>query len=368
MASSGVFRVVQWSTGHVGEHALRAILDNPGLELVGLWVHSESKVGRDAGELVGRPPTGVLATNDVDALLDLHADVVCYTATADLRPTEAVADIARILASGANVVSSSLVQLIHPKTADRSLIEPLEAACKEGGSTCFFNGIDPGFANDLLPIVLSGVSQRIRSVRVMEILNYATYDQAEVLYDTMGFGQALDSQPLLLIPGVLSFAWGGAVHAIAEALGVELDEVVETYERRPFDQDIEAAGRTVVAGTQAGLRFEVQGMAHGRPVVIVEHVTRLHDDVAPDWPEQPSTGESDRKQRGQGGYRLVIEGEPTIHCEFHAVGEDGDHNSGGLIVTATKLLNAIPAVVAAEPGLLSVNDLPITPGRGLVTR
>jgi 4-hydroxy-tetrahydrodipicolinate reductase len=350
------YRVVQWSTGHVGIHALRAILDNPALELVGLWVHSEKKVGVDAGELAGRAPVGVLATNDVDALLDLHPDVVCYTATADLRPQAAVDDVCRILRSGANVVSSSLVQLLHPPTADRSLVEPLEAACREGGSSCFFNGIDPGFGNDLLPIILSGVSQRIRSVRVQEILNYATYDQAEVLFETMGFGQALDSTPLLLTPTILSYAWGGAVHSIADALGVALDELREVHERVPFDRDVEVAGRTVVAGTTAGLRFEVQGIAHGRPVVVIEHVTRVHDEVAPDWPEQV----------GQGGYHITIEGEPRIEATFHAVGEDGDVNTGGLIVTATKLLNAIPAVVAAEAGMLSALDLPTIAGRGLV--
>jgi 4-hydroxy-tetrahydrodipicolinate reductase len=263
----------------------------------------------------------------------------------------------RILASGANVISSSLVQLVHPKTADRSLVEPLEAACREGGTTCFFNGIDPGFANDLLPIALTGLSQRITEVRVQEILNYATYDQAEVLFDTVGFGQPLDSQPVLLIPGVLTFAWSGAVNAIAEALGVELDGIEESFERRAFDRDIpDVAGRTVAAGTQAGLRFEVQGVVGGRAVIVAEHVTRLHDDVAPDWPAQ----------RGQGGYHLTITGEPTIEVDFHAVGTDGDHNTGGLIATATKLLNAIPAVVAAPPGLLSVNDLPVIAGRGLV--
>jgi 2,4-diaminopentanoate dehydrogenase len=350
------YRVVQWSTGHVGMHALRAILDNPGLELVGLWVHSESKVGVDAGTLAGRDPVGVAATNDVDALLDLHPDVVCYTATADLRPQEAVDDVCRILRSGANVVSSSLVQLIHPPTADRALVEPIEAACREGGSSCFFNGVDPGFANDLLPIVLSGLSQRIQSVRVQEILNYATYDQAEVLFDTMGFGQPLDAQPLLLLPTILSYAWGGAVNVIAAALGVELDEIRESHERVPFDRDLEVAGRTVEAGTTAGLRFEVQGIAHGRPVVVVEHVTRLHDEVAPHWPEQV----------GQGGYHITIDGEPRIESTFHAVGSDGDHNTGGLIVTATKLLNAIPAVVAADAGMLSVLDLPVTGGLGLV--
>ena len=351
------YRVVQWSTGHVGVHALRAILDNPGLELVGLWVHSAAKVGRDAGELAGRDPIGIAATDDVDALLDLHPDVVVYTATADLRPQDAVDDICRILASGANVVSSSLVQLLHPPTADQALIGPLEAACREGGTSCLFNGIDPGFCNDLLPIVLSGVSQRIRSVRVMEILNYATYDQPEVLFDTMGFGQALDAEPLLLLPGVLGFAWGGAVHTVAAALGVELEELREVHERVPFDRPIDVAGRTVEPGTTAGLRFEVQGIAAGRPGVVVEHVTRLHDDVAPDWPSG----------HGQGFYRIVIDGEPTITSDVEFAGEDGDHNTGGLIVTATKLLHAIPAVVAAEPGMLSVLDLPVTAGTGLVT-
>lgn len=351
------YRVVQWSTGHVGLRALDAIFDNPTLELVGLWVHSEAKVGKDAAEMVGRPACGVLATNDADAVLDLQPDVVCYTATADLRPSAAVEDICKILASGANVVSSSLVQLLHPKTADRSLIDPLEAACQEGGTTCFFNGIDPGFGNDLLPIVLTGLSQRIEEVRVREILNYATYDQAEVLFDTMGFGQPLDSQPMLLLPGILSYAWGGAVQSIAEALDLELDSIDEWYERRAHDADIpDICERTVEAGTQAGLRFEVRGMVGGKAVIVLEHVTRLHDAVAPDWPEQ----------KGQGGYHLTITGEPTIECEFHAVGTDGDHNTGGLIVTATKLLNAIPSVVEAAPGLLSINDLPLPTGRGLV--
>jgi 2,4-diaminopentanoate dehydrogenase len=206
--------------------------------------------------------------------------------------------------------------------------------------------------------VLSGVSSRISSVRVMEILNYATYDQPEVLFDTMGFGQALDATPMLLIPGILGYAWGGAVQTIAEGLGVDLEEIREVHEREPFDRPIEVAGRVVEPGTTAGLRFEIQGIAHGRPVVIVEHVTRLHDDVAPDWPEQV----------GQGLYRVIVEGEPTIHCELTFSGEDGDHNSGGLIVTATRLLNAVPAVVAAAPGMLSVLDLPLTTGKGLVTR
>jgi 4-hydroxy-tetrahydrodipicolinate reductase len=347
------YRVIQWSTGHVGVPALHGIITHPDLELVGLWVHSESKAGTDAGALCGLPDTGVLATNDVDALLDLDADCVCYTATADTRPDAAVADIARILASGKNVVSSSLVQLLHPPTADPRLIAPLEAACKEGGVSCWFNGIDPGFANDVLPILLTGCSETIEEVRIQEILNYDTYDQREVLEDTMGFGKPIDHTPLLLLPGILAYAWGGVINQIADALDVSLDGITEVFEKAAIDRDVTIPTGTIAAGTQAGLRFEVQGIVGGRPAIVVEHVTRVHDDVAPDWPK----GE---------GYHITVTGNPTISVEFQMRGTDGDHNTGGLVVTAMRLLNAIPAVCAAAPGMLSVNDLPLIPGRHLV--
>src|SRR6266568_6707117 len=192
------YRVVQWSTGNVGVLSLHGIIVHPDLELVGLCVHSPAKAGKDAGELCGLPAVGVKATNDSDAILALDADCVCYTATADLRPWEAVKDISSILASGKNVVSSSLVQLLHPKTSDPAMVEQLEAAAAAGGTTLLTSGIDPGFANDVLPILLTGVCERIDSIRVKEILNYATYSQPDVLFDTMGFGKPLDHTPLLL--------------------------------------------------------------------------------------------------------------------------------------------------------------------------
>ena len=351
--TSGPIRVVAWSTGHVGIHALRAIIRHPDLELVGLWVHSPEKVGRDAGELAQLPPTGVLATDDIDAVLALGADCVCYTATADLRPWEAVEDIARILASGANVVSSSLVQLLHPKTADKAMVERLEGAAAEGGTSVFFSGIDPGFANDLLPIALTSACERVDSVRVQEILNYDTYDQAEVLFGTMGFAQPLDHTPLLLFPGALSYAWGGAIGQIAETLGVEVEEIRETHEKATLDHDVHLPVGDVPAGTMAGLRFEVQGIVGGRPAIVIEHVTRLDDAVAPDWPKGS-------------GYRIEIKGSPSFTAVIEMEGEDGDHNTGGLIATAMRIINAIPAVCAAPPGMLSTVDLPLFGAKGLM--
>jgi 2,4-diaminopentanoate dehydrogenase len=350
------YRVVQWSTGNVGRLALRGIIGHPDLELVGVWVHGPDKVGKDAGELCGSSPVGVRATNDADALIALKPDCVSYMATGDLRPHEAVDDMCRILESGANVVSTSVVPLVYPPTSEPRAVARLEAACRVGGTSCFTSGIDPGFANDLLPLTLLGACERVESVRVMEILNYDTYDQAEVLFETMGFGQPLDSTPLLLFPGALTLAWGGVVAMIAAGLGVELDEIRETSERRPADTSFDIAAGHVEAGTTAALRFEVQGIVNGRAAIVVEHVTRLHDDLAPDWP-QPA---------GHGSYRILVEGSPTMKCELELTDRAGDHNAAGLTVTAMRLLNAIPAVCDAPPGLLSTLDLPLVTGRHLM--
>jgi 4-hydroxy-tetrahydrodipicolinate reductase len=350
------YRVIQWSTGNVGHHALRLIAKHPDLELVGLWVHGADKAGKDAGELGGFEPCGVRATNDADAVLALDADCVCYTATADLRPAEAIADIARILRSGKNVVSSSVVPLIYPPHVAPDLRKPLEDACSAGNTSCFTSGIDPGWANDLLPFVLTGTCEYIQSVRMMEVVNYATYAQPQVLFDTMGFGKELDATPLLLIPGVLSFAWGGVVKVIAAGLGVEIEELREVHERQPAPERIDLGFGVVEAGTTAALRFEVQGIVGGEPRIILEHVTRLADDLAPEWP-QPA---------GDSGYRVIVTGNPSYTCDVQMMGDDGDHNTAGLVGTAGRIVNAIPAVCAAPPGLLSVLDLPLVTGRGLM--
>jgi len=350
------YRVIQWSTGNVGRYALRGIIGHPDLELVGLWVHSEEKAGRDAGELCGLPRVGVTATNDADALVAIDADCVVYTATGDVRPYEVVNDLVPLLRSGKNVVSSSIVPLVWPAHVDASIRDPLQAACIEGSASCFTSGIDPGFANDVLPLVLSGVSERIESVRVIENLNYATYDQPEVLFETMGFGKPPDHTPILLIPGVLSLAWGGVVKQLAAGLGIEIDAIKEHYERRPAERSFDVGKMTVEAGTTAGLRFEVVGVAKGNTRIVVEHVTRMAADIAPDWPAPP----------GKGGYVVEITGSPNIRCEFTLEGDDGDENSGGLIVTAMRLVNAVPAVCDAQPGLLSSLDLPLVTGKGLV--
>ncbi len=348
------YRVMQWSTGNVGRYALRTVIEHPDLELVGLGVHSASKAGKDAGELCGLGPVGVTATRGIDASLAIDADCVCYTASGDTRPEEAIDDICRFLAAGRNVVSTSVVALVHPKTFDPVHRGRLAEACREGGSSFFNSGIDPGFANDILPLLLSGLCGHWQEIRIQEIINYCTYDRPEILFDVMGFGGSLDDTPLLLLPGVLTMGWGGTIRLLAEGLGLQLDMIREIHERRPAERPITIGEYSVEPGTTAALRFEVQGVVEGRTALVVDHVTRLDDALAPEWPG------------GNGSYRVLIKGVPSMSCEFEFADEHGDHAVGGVLLTATRVVNAIPAVCEAPAGLLSVLDLPLITGKGLM--
>jgi 2,4-diaminopentanoate dehydrogenase len=173
----------------------------------------------------------------------------------------------------------------------------------------------------------------------------------------MGFGRSLDDIPMILQPGVLTMAWGSVVRQLAAGLDVELDSVEEWYERRPALETFEVDAGTIEAGTAAALHFEVRGMRDGRAVIVLEHVTRLHDDLAPEWP-QPA---------GHGCYRVQVSGEPNYTLDLQLLGSDGDHNTAGLKATAMRLVNAVPAVVEAAPGLITALDLPPITGRGLVS-
>jgi 2,4-diaminopentanoate dehydrogenase len=349
-------RVVQWSTGNVGRHALAGIDARPDLELVGLFVSNPDKVGKDAGELAGLGRTlGVTATSDFDALLALEPDCIVHTGMADDRMFEALADLQRFLEAGINVVSSSPVFLQYPADDD-AMAQPLDAAGKSHGVSLFVNGVDPGFANDALPLVLTGISERIEEVRCSEVLNYNTYNQPMVLFDIMGFGRPMDEVPFLLSDGVLTLAWGSVVRQIAAGLGETITSVEEWYEREAAPEDFNVDAGLIAQGTAAALHFEVRGMLGDKAIVVLEHVTRLRDDLGASWP-QPA---------GHGCYRVQITGEPNYTLDLQLMGTDGDHNTAGLKATAMRLVNAIPAVIAAPPGIVTALDLPPITGRGLV--
>lgn len=352
-------RVIQFSTGNVGRHALRAILGRPGLELVGVHASSPDKVGRDAAELCGlAAPTGIVATDDLDELLDLEADCVVYTSQAESRPHEAVRELTRFLAAGTNVVATSLVWLVYPPHADRWLVDPLTEACLAGGSTLYVNGIDPGFSGDLLALSALSLTERADSILVQEICDYGTYDDAGFTGVNFGFGASPDEVPMLFLPGVLRSIWGTTVRLLADELGVALDGIEERHESWVTPEPIDCTMMRVEPGQVAAVRFAVEGVVDGRPAIVMEHVNRLGASAAPHWPYPP--------EGRPGVHRVTVTGNPGIEISTHVGHEGLDHNTAGVVATAAKVVNAIPAVVAAAPGLVSLRDLPVAQVRGVL--
>lgn len=361
MGTEAAIRTVVWGTGNVGRAAIRAIDAHPALDLGAVIVNNPDKVGRDAGDLadVGWG-LGVTATDDVEAALS-GARAVVYAASGDVRPDDALFDITRAIRTGAVVVSPSLYALYDPVSAPTELREPVLSAISEGGGSLFVSGIDPGWGNDVLPILATGLASTVDQVRCQEIFDYTTYDQPDSVRYLIGMGQPMDYEPPMVAASVPTMVWGGQIRLIARALGVRLDEIRETLLRRPLESTIETAQMgTFEAGTQGALRFEVQGMVDGEPLIVVEHITRIHPSCAPDWPMPPDGGD--------GAHKVIIEGRPRIEISVEATDEGGNRAAGGNATAVGRLVNSIPWLHAAEPGLYDALDIPLSPAVGKLTR
>jgi hypothetical protein len=345
-------RVVQFSTGNVGQHSLQAIIGRPDLELVGVHAASPNKIGRDAAELCGlTEQTGVIATDDIDALIALKPDCIVYTAQGETRPMEAIEQMAKFLAAGINVAATSMVWLVTPRQADDWLRVPLEQACAAGDSTLYVNGIDPGYSGDTEVHSALSLVTRARSITVQEIFDYGNYDDYEFTGKSMGFGMAPEEgDPMLFLPGVIVSMWGGLVRNLAEQLGVELDEVRQRVEPWYTDKRIECKMCTVEPGQLAAARFAVEGVKDGVPVITMEHINRLTNAAAPDWPYPPD-GHT-------GVHRVVVDGDPRVELNTHVSHPVLDSTDAGCISTAARVVNAIEWICNAPTGLLAVEDIP----------
>jgi hypothetical protein len=345
-------RVVVWSTGGVGSVAIDAIRHRPDLELVGVWVHSPDKVGKDAGELSGGDPMGLAATDNADTLIALEPDCIVYAASGPQRDAGAVPDYLRFLAAGINVVSTSTTSLIYPPSYFATeWRDQLAAAAHAGGASFYASGIFPGFASDQLALLLSTQSKKIRTLTVSEIALNDHYPVADVMINGMGFARPLDFEAMLKTPGFIEIAWKAPIHLIADGLGVEVEEIRGTLDRELTDRDIDVAFGTIPAGTCGAVRTRAAGVVRGCEAIVVEHIIRMARDVAPNWPNS----EADAT------YRIDIEGEPDIHCAM-TMGATRGHGAGhaAMAATAMRVVNAVPFVVDAPPGLLSSLDIPNT--------
>ncbi|MEU6820012.1 dihydrodipicolinate reductase [Streptomyces atriruber] len=353
---------VVWGTGNVGRAAVRAVEAHPELSLAAVLVHSPAKVGRDAGELAGLGrKLGVAATDDVEAVLAARPRAVVYAASGDLRPDEALADIVRAVRAGAVVVTPALYALYDQRGAPPEFRDPVLAAVADGGGSLFVSGVDPGWGNDVLPLLVSGLGSTVDAIRCQEVFDYSTYDQADAVRDLIGMGHPMDYEPMMLAPSVPTMVWGGQIRLMARALGVELDEIRETLARRALDATVRT--RTMgefAAGTQGAVRFEVQGIVGGEPRIVIEHVTRIHPSCAPDWPTPPDGGD--------GAHRVIVEGRPRIEVTVEATDEGENRSAGGNATAVGRLVNAVDWLVDAEPGLYDALDVPLRPAAGRLGR
>ena len=344
-------KVVVWGSGNVGRPAIRAVHSHEDMELVGVIVSSDNKVGLDAGEIAGLGAIGVLATKDWRSVLDQGADAVVYTATADIRPEEAMADLLACLEAGINVASTAFYAYLDPASAPQEALEPINAACEKSGASLFVSGIDPGWVMDMMPVVVSGAVSGIRELRTREIFNYALYDQPHVVREVIGFGGSMDELPMMLHDFAIEMVWAPMLRLVGQALDKPVEKIEVNVERLPLERTIEVAGMGVFEkGTQGAFRFEVLGYHAGHPLYALEHVTRIDDECAPHWPYPPE---------GRGCHQIIISGDPDLHVTVHAE----DHfepgaAGGGNASAANWVVNAIPGLCEARSGVVSLLDLP----------
>jgi len=352
-------RVVVWGTGFVGKLVIAELLPHPAFELVGVGVSNPEKVGRDVGEICGLDPVGVVATDDVDALIALEPDALVHFGPTANSANDNIRVMGAFLRAGIDVCSTAMTPWVWPamKQNPASWIDPITQACEAGGASCFTTGIDPGFANDLFPLTLMGLCGRVDSVRASELLDYTDYEGD--YEDEMGIGRPPTFTPLLEIPDLLVMAWGATVPMIAHAAGIELDDITTTWEKWVTPTDRPTAKGVIEAGNVAAIRFTINGIFQGREVITLEHVNRIGLDAAPDWP----AGSADDV------YRVDITGSPSISQETAFRFTDGSGRApavAGCLATGLRALNAVPYVNDLSPGWVTALDLPLIPGVGTI--
>lgn len=347
------YRLIQWMTGDVGQVGIRHFAENPVFDLVGVLVHSDDKVGKDAGVIAGIAPIGVTATDDVDAIVALDADCVFYT------PIMMDVDtVCRLLRSGKNVVTTS--GFFHPSPDFREAAEQIRAACADGGTSFHGGGIHPGYAGDILPLTLARVMSRIDTIHVYEVVDVLK-DAPMDHIDWMGFGKDKDkflSEPTILGLGLPFFAQ--SMHMIADGLGVTIDEVTAAEVAvATAVEDIPHDEGAIPEGTVAAQRHEWTAWVGGQPLIVFHaiYVTAGPDKLDPAW------------DWGETRYEIVIEGDPPTELILKGVRRpDGTMAHPGYDWTAMGAINAIPDVCDAPPGWHNHLDLGLIRPRGLVRR
>ena len=334
------YRVAQWATGNVGSHSLRAIIQHPQMTLAGLYVHSESKAGRDAGELCGMGTVGIKATRDIEDIIALKPDCVVY-----MQQGCNFDDLCRLLESGINIVTTR-DEVQYPASMDPAIRERVEAACGRGNSSIHATGSSPGFITEAVPLVLASIQRRLDSLRISEFADLAARDSPEMLFNVMGFGHPP-------IPGAnegraayLRNSFGPTLQLTANALGLQFDSIESTGEVGLALHDTRIAAGVVKAGTVAALRTVITGMRRGKVLMSMTPTWYCTTDIDKDWDLRPD------------GWHIVVEGDAPFEMSLRFTTPEDRKAAVTPGYTAHRAINAIPYVCEAAPGIRTVADLP----------
>ena len=330
-----MLRVIQWATGSVGRHAVAAVHERPDLELVGALVYSDAKACRDVGDVCGIGPVGVTTKKDPDEIVALDADCVLYMPQGEM-------------------VSTAVTGIIYPRSLGDKVVDRLESACATGQTSFHATGIEPGWAAEVLPLTMSGLFQRIDSLLVQELMDYTTYDSADMLFDIMGFGKAPDEPVPMADAALAGVTFRAPLMLVADGLGATIDDFVYHRDVAVADNPFEIKAGRIDAGTVAAQRFGYTAVIGGRPALTIEHITRLGDEQAPQWP----TGR---------GWKVTVEGRPSMVLDSKIATHGEDETDQGCLGTAMHAVHAITPVCAAAPGIRTFLDLPMIIGRGVLT-
>lgn len=339
MGSAKKYRVIQWATGNVGSRSLKTVIEHPEYELVGLWVSSPDKVGRDAGDLCGLPKTGIVATNTVADLVAQDADCVLY-----MRQGIDWDEVCALLESGKNI-STTRGEVLNPAMMDPAIRERVEAACRKGGTSVYGTGSSPGFSTEALLIPLLSMQRRLDCVTIDEYANVSSRNSPRMLFEQMGFGAPMgpyNPQRAEHLKG----DFGRSLAVIADAIGLSFDRIEAFGELSPVTEDVRIAAGLVPKGTVGGMRTTITGLNQGKPVLRIRTNWYISDLIEADWDLLYS------------GWRVVVEGDtplnvvityPEMSLEDYAAFTPG--------LTAHRAVNAVPMVCAAEPGLRTTVDM-----------
>lgn len=336
-------RVIQWATGAVGTAQLREVIDSPDLELIGLYVYSPSKVGVDAGTLVDRPPTGVLATNDASAILGLDADLVLHAASKAFPDNTNTDDIVALLASGKSVITTT--SYTHLPTFGADVDERINRACGETGTRFHAAGEHPGFMFERLATSLTALSQRVDKITVSEFVDCRAVTAREMLVDLMGMGKPPDEITVdSAMFRAISSQYEQSLAATADVLGLQVDEIAPKIQTATADYDVEVSCGTLPAGSVVGQILSWSAYRDGAPVLVAEEYWTAAADI-PDF---------DVVLDGEFLVRVVVDGAPPLRVEL-TIGNDPvdlPGVAGGQLAVAMTAVRAIPYVLEAPPGVV----------------